>query len=563
MAAIAPCAHYGCGCGHYDHLRNCHSTGTMQQGVSMSSRLRRLFLELKPPQQKHWEAQQLVLQCPPQEVGPFVKAILDQPVPLRWMHILSVEMLGELLRLHPAAVVTHFCNGKNNIAWLFPDDGDVDGAAAFLLKLLWNKQAMGQSPVNEASKFTRLLMKRTQQKDLCKVPACAARNWLVQIWKDVTSTRPNRDLLVRCCVRWIADPYELAERKSPLLEILGEETRGKRAADVEAWIISLIFQEVCRHPMHHSPDLQQLLCLELHQSVLSDLFISAVLVCLWRNLHGFLKSLFPFLPFLPLFFFVVGLKPMILVCEVAITRSANTVHGEISTPRPFRWWKIFDEPVGLHFSLDSSESLRRCISMVFSRTCIICFTSLYASSLFATTWLEDALPFSLDVFGRFGYQQFDYCNTSSIFTPCALQRRSSSSSWCVDAFGSTSGPLVSILSRGSRTRQQAESIGKWELFNCTAHGPDGSDQHFRTRTYVRCILHASTAPRMQRLQYSPWRTISVCTDWPARPSIWPSLATAMAARQSRNATSTITRSTRLDATFGYRHTVRPVGIWQI
>ena len=280
MAAIAPCAHYGCGCGHYDHLRNCHSTGTMQQGVSMSSRLRRLFLELKPPQQKQWEAQQLVQQCPPQEVGPFVKAILDQPVPLRWMHILSVEMLGELLRLHPAAVVTHFCNGKNNIAWLFPDDGDVDGAAAFLLKLLWNKQAIGQSPVNEASKFTRLLMKRTQQKDLCKVPACAARNWLVQIWKDVTSTRPNRDLLVRCCVRWIADPYELAERKSPLLEILGEETRGKRAADVEAWIISLIFQEVCRHPMHHSPDLQQLLCLELHQSVLSDLFISAVLICL-------------------------------------------------------------------------------------------------------------------------------------------------------------------------------------------------------------------------------------------------------------------------------------------
>ena len=106
MAAIAPCAHYGCGCGHVSHLRNFCSSGTVQQGVSMSSRLRRLFLELKPPQQKHWEAQQLVQQCPPQEVGPFVKAILDQPAPLRWMHILSVEMLGKLLRVHPAAVVT-------------------------------------------------------------------------------------------------------------------------------------------------------------------------------------------------------------------------------------------------------------------------------------------------------------------------------------------------------------------------------------------------------------------------------------------------------------------------
>ena len=125
-------------------------------------------------------------------------------------------------------------------------------------------------------------------------------------------------------------------------------------------------------------------------------------------------------------------------------------------------------------------------------------------------------------------------------------------------------PLLDHLSQysptGSRTRQQAESIGKWKLFNCTAHGPDGSDQHFRTRTYVYWILHASTAPRMQRLQYSPWPTISVCTDWPARPSIWPSLATAMPARQSRNATSTITRSTRLDATFGCRHTIRPIGI---
>ena len=275
MAAIAPCAHYGCGCGHFDHLRNYHSSGTMHHGTSMSSRLRRLFLELKPPQQKHWEAKQLIQRCPAQEVGPFVKAILDQPVPLRWMHILSVEMLGGLLRLHPAVVATQFCNAKSNIAWLFPEDGDVDGAAFFLRNLLWIKEAMGQSTLNEVCKFVGLILQRTQQADLRKVPPCAARNQLVQIWKDVPSTRPNRDLLVGCCVRWIADPYELTARKTPLLEILREETRGKRPADVEAWIISLIFQEVCRYPMQYSPDLQQLLCLELHQSFLSDLVLSA------------------------------------------------------------------------------------------------------------------------------------------------------------------------------------------------------------------------------------------------------------------------------------------------
>ena len=209
MAAIAPCAHYGCGCGHFDHLRNCHSSGTMQQGASMILRMQRLLPEHRPFKQKQWEANQLVKHCPTQEVGPFVKAISDQPVTLRWMHTLSLlsvciqrsQMLGALLRLHPAIVATQFCNVKNNIAWLFPDDGDVDGAGAFLHSLLWNKEAMGQSTLNEASKFTALLRKQAQQTDLRKVPACCARAWLLQIWKDVTSARPNRDLLVGCCVR--------------------------------------------------------------------------------------------------------------------------------------------------------------------------------------------------------------------------------------------------------------------------------------------------------------------------------------------------------------------------
>ena len=261
MAAIAPCAHYGCGCGHFDHLRNCHSSGTMQQGASMILRMQRLLLEHRPFKQKQWEANQLVKHCPTHQVGPFVKAILDQPVPLRWMHTLSLQTLGALLRLHPAIVATQFCNVKNNIAWLFPDDGDVDGAGAFLHSLLCNKEAMGQSALNEASKFTTLLRKQAQQKDLRKVPASSARAWLLQIWKDVTSARPNRDLLVGCCVRWIAEPHELSAVKATALEILKQEACGKRAPDVEVWIISLIFQEVSLQPHSHSPDLQQLLWL--------------------------------------------------------------------------------------------------------------------------------------------------------------------------------------------------------------------------------------------------------------------------------------------------------------
>ena len=146
------------------------------------------------------------------------------------------------------------------------------------------------------------------------------------------------------------------------------------------------------------------------------------------------------------------------------------------------------------------------------------------------------------------------CNASSIFTSCAPQRRSSSSSRCKDAFGSPFGPSLSILTRGSRTRQQAESIGKWELFDCTAYGPDSSNQHFRTRTYVQGILHASTSPRMQRIQNSPWWVHKLARKTKL-------LATAMPARQSMNATSTITRSAAgIDATVGYRHTLLPVGI---
>ena len=72
---------------------------------------------------------------------------------------------------------------------------------------------MGQNTKSEASTFSKLLMKRTKQNDLCKVPACTGRAWLVHIWKDVPSTRPNLDLLVSCVVRWLADPYETQGRR--------------------------------------------------------------------------------------------------------------------------------------------------------------------------------------------------------------------------------------------------------------------------------------------------------------------------------------------------------------
>ena len=40
---------------------------------------------------------------------------------------------------------------KKNVSWLFPEDGDVDRAAAFFRNLLWTKETMGQNTKSEAS----------------------------------------------------------------------------------------------------------------------------------------------------------------------------------------------------------------------------------------------------------------------------------------------------------------------------------------------------------------------------------------------------------------------------
>ena len=116
---------------------------------------------------------------------------------------------------------------KKNVSWLFPQDGDVDRAAAFFRNLLWKKETMGQNTKSEASSFSKLLMKRTKQNDLCRVPACTARAWLVYIWKDVPSTRPNQDSLVSCVVRWLADPYETQGPRFKRIPYMQRKSKAK------------------------------------------------------------------------------------------------------------------------------------------------------------------------------------------------------------------------------------------------------------------------------------------------------------------------------------------------
>ena len=125
MAAVAPCAYYGCGCGHPGHIGHIGHMAAFQQSgmvyptyapqhLPVKLRLHRLLLELKPLEEKYWEAQQLVQQMAAHEVGLWVQAILEKPLPMRWMHNLSIHILGELLQLYPAIVTSEF--GKVGMA---------------------------------------------------------------------------------------------------------------------------------------------------------------------------------------------------------------------------------------------------------------------------------------------------------------------------------------------------------------------------------------------------------------------------------------------------------------
>lgn len=231
--------------------------GPAAGGSYAAQRMRRLLLETKPPELKLREAMELVHSCGPQDVGACVSGVLDLRVQLPATHTLGLQVLTELLRLFPGIMVSQF--EKSHVYDLFPENGDVEGASSFLHSLLKTKESFGRSAQVEAAKLQKLLLERTRQKDLRRVPSSPVRAWLTQIWLDVPSTRPRRELLVRCCATWVADSTALASSKLPSLELLRQEFAAKSPAEAEPWLLTLLLEQVCRDPSNHSPDLQQLL----------------------------------------------------------------------------------------------------------------------------------------------------------------------------------------------------------------------------------------------------------------------------------------------------------------
>ena len=86
MAAVAPCAFHSCACGQWNHLHAFHGARLAPHCPPVHVRLRQVLLEMKPFEEKAWDAQQLVQHMSADQVGPCVKAILEQPVPIPWMH---------------------------------------------------------------------------------------------------------------------------------------------------------------------------------------------------------------------------------------------------------------------------------------------------------------------------------------------------------------------------------------------------------------------------------------------------------------------------------------------
>ena len=99
---------------------------------------------------------------------------------------------------------------KKNVSWLFPEDGDVDRAGVFSEISFGQKRPWAKTPRVKPPHFQAFdLMKRTKQNDPLQSTRMHCESLVGSTWKDVPSSRPNREMAVNCVVRWLADPCEM------------------------------------------------------------------------------------------------------------------------------------------------------------------------------------------------------------------------------------------------------------------------------------------------------------------------------------------------------------------
>lgn len=257
----------GCsGYGGFDGLHGsgpfCSSPGTAlgaNRHDSVASEVRRIFLELGPEEMRQKRASDLLQRASDRDAAECISTVLDRLVNFASARTLGVYILAEVIRFHPVAMVNEFT--PQRVYDLFNPGADDRPAGAFLHHFLSYKHSQGLGTKQETEKVQKLLLRRSKQHDLRRVPTSPLRIWLGKIWKDVPSSVPDRQLLSGCCARWVADRSTTAEEKIPLLCIMRQEFELRGRPDGDAWILSMVLEQVCRDPVNHSPDLQQMLWL--------------------------------------------------------------------------------------------------------------------------------------------------------------------------------------------------------------------------------------------------------------------------------------------------------------
>mmetsp|Transcript_84739 Transcript_84739/g.265086 ORF Transcript_84739/g.265086 Transcript_84739/m.265086 type:complete len:833 (+) Transcript_84739:55-2553(+) len=231
--------------------------GLVQANGSVSSELRRVFLELGPEERRQFRAAELLQQSTASDAADCISFILDRLVNFASAQSLGLYALYTLLRLHTAVVIQNLTSSR--VYDLFNPNADERPPAMFLHAFVCCKESQGLSAAEEGTKFQRLLLRRSKQPDLRRLAATPARAWLSRIWQDAPSTCPDARLIAGCCARWIGDTNACLDDKLPCLELMRRERERRGLPEGDAWTVSVVLEQVCRDPMGHSPDLQHLL----------------------------------------------------------------------------------------------------------------------------------------------------------------------------------------------------------------------------------------------------------------------------------------------------------------
>lgn len=233
------------------------NSSPLPRNSGLSLDLRRLFLELGPEENRRFRVSELLQRSGPGDCVECLTCILERLVNFPSAQSLALHALYELLRLHREVLVQNLTSSR--IYDLFNPNADERQPAMFLRDFLCCKESMGLSAAEEGSKLQRLLLRRSKQVDLRRVPPTPLRAGLSRIWVDVPSARPDQHILANCCSRWMGDPNTPQEDKLPFLALMRQERERRGSPDGDSWTVSMILEQVCRDPAGHSPDLQHLL----------------------------------------------------------------------------------------------------------------------------------------------------------------------------------------------------------------------------------------------------------------------------------------------------------------